>query len=119
MELKYFNTEEFDSPDVKGSWVNMNVEFLKLLDIIRGHAKIPFIINSAFRTEAHNAKVGGVSESAHTKGLAVDIVAVSGIEKFLIITAALTYGINRIGIGKTFIHLDVDKSLPRNVIWTC
>jgi hypothetical protein len=27
------------------------------------------------------------------------------------------HGIKRIGIGKTFIHVDVDDTLPQNVMW--
>ena len=31
--------------------------------------------------------------------------------------AALKVGFKRIGVGKTFIHLDDDMTLPQNVIW--
>ena len=70
---KYFNLSEFDSPDQAGSGAYMNPDFLRKLDKARGIAGIPFRINSGYRTEAHNRKVGGVNDSAHLKGLAVDI----------------------------------------------
>jgi hypothetical protein len=33
------------------------------------------------------------------------------------VRAALECGIRRIGIGKTFVHLDNDASLPQGVMW--
>ena len=32
-------------------------------------------------------------------------------------SAAIKVGINRIGIGKNFIHLDTDKKKSQDVIW--
>lgn len=96
----------------------MNEDFLKLLDRIRADAGIPFIINSGYRTQAHNTAIGGTPNSAHLRGLAVDIRAVGGKAKFIIVSTALKHGINRIGIGSTFIHLDADQSLPTPSIWT-
>ena len=54
---------------------NMDVDFLAKLDEAREYANIPFIINSAYRSPEHNAKVGGKPGSSHIKGLAVDISA--------------------------------------------
>jgi len=118
MALKYFRLSEFDSPDSPGSGVNMNPAFLALLDQIRGSAGVPFRINSGYRTRDHNSEVGGKAASAHTRGFAADIFALTSRDKFAIITTALVHGINRIGIGSTFVHLDADPSLPKNVIWT-
>jgi uncharacterized protein YcbK (DUF882 family) len=95
----------------------MDHRFLELLDRIRGDAGIPFRINSGYRTSAHNEDVGGKANSAHTKGFAVDIFALSSKDKFTIVSAALRNGVNRIGVGNTFVHIDTDPSLPKNVIW--
>ncbi len=115
--MKYFTFDEFDSPDAPGSGASMDKHFLDLLDKIREAANIPFYINSGFRTPAHNASVGGKANSAHVRGLAADIQAHSGVDKFAIIQAAIINGIQRIGIGKSFIHLDNDSSLPYPTIW--
>jgi uncharacterized protein YcbK (DUF882 family) len=48
---------------------------LNRLVAARHMAGVPFVINSAYRCEKHNAKVGGVPGSAHTNGLAVDLAA--------------------------------------------
>lgn len=116
-KLKYFVVSEFDSPDLPNSGVNMDKEFLRLLDKLRERVGFAIIINSGFRTHYHNRKVGGVASSSHTKGLAVDIKIKGNYERFKIVSEALKLGINRIGVYKTFVHLDVDKSLVENVIW--
>lgn len=116
--MKYFKLSEFDSPDALGSGALMSPGFLDLLDRIREDAGIPFRINSGYRTNAHNREVGGKDNSAHVKGFAVDIFAMTSRDKFIIVDAALKNGITRIGIGKTFVHLDTDPSLPKSVIWT-
>jgi uncharacterized protein YcbK (DUF882 family) len=118
MELKYFDLSEFDSPDYPGSGSRMNHEFLDSLDKIREIAGIPFHINSGFRTSAQNKKDKGALNSAHLRGLAADIAAPEGFQRFRILQAALLMGVRRIGVGSNFIHLDMDDSLPNPTIWT-
>ena len=97
---------------------NMDVDFLARLDEAREYANIPFIINSAYRTKEHNARIGGVPNSSHLKGLAVDIKAKDSRTRFLILEALLSVGFSRIGIANTFIHVDSDIDKSLNVIWT-
>tara|TARA_R110000782_G_scaffold161444_1_gene253430 strand:- start:98 stop:424 length:327 start_codon:yes stop_codon:yes gene_type:complete len=97
---------------------NMNVDFLYKLDEARQCAKIPFIITSAYRSKEHNAKIGGVANSSHIKGLAVDIRVNSSRERFTILKALIYVGFNRIGVADNFIHVDDDKEKSNNVIWT-
>ena len=117
MTLKHFKLAEFDSPDAPGSGAKMKPEFLQRLDNARSLAAIPFAINSGYRTEAHNKKVGGVNESSHTQGWAADIHCTDGGNRFTIINALLKSGINRIGVYPTFIHADCDPTKPAQVIW--
>ena len=114
----YFEFNEFDSPDVKGSYTNMNEEFLNKLAHARELAGCSFKITSGFRTEAHNKKVGGVTSSSHTTGRACDIYAPTSRQKFLILSALLKADFNRIGVAKNFIHVDDDSSKSEDVIWT-
>lgn len=117
--MKYFKLSEFDSPDEPGSGSKMDPDFLEKLDSIREEAGIPFHVNSGYRTEAQNIKDGGKKDSAHRKGKAADISAISSHDKFMIVRAAIEKGILRIGIGATFIHLDnACDSLPFPCIWT-
>ena|SRR3990167_7869232 len=115
--VRFFKLMEFDSPDAPGSGINMNVEFVLLLDKLREKCGFPLQINSAYRTPDHNRKVGGVSESAHIKGCACDLRISSSLERYLIVQAAMALGFTRIGVGKTFIHVDMDFDLPQRVLW--
>lgn len=117
MKLKYFDISEFDSPDKEGSGKFMQPSFLAKLEEARAFAKVPFVINSGFRTKAHNKAVGGVENSSHTKGWAVDIRATTSAERFVILSALMRIGFNRIGIANSFIHVDMDPNKPANVIW--
>lgn len=94
-------------------------EFLELLDEAREEAGIPFVITSGARCTKHNKEVGGVSDSAHTKGLAVDISFKNSQECFKIIDSLIGVGFKRIGINfdKQFIHCDVDKDKPQKVLF--
>ena len=114
----YFKLNEFDSPDVKGSGALMDETFIDMIIDARSRANIPFKINSGYRTVAHNKKVGGVKSSSHTKGLAADISCTDSRSRFIIITALIDAGFSRIGIAKSFIHVDCDIDKPLNVIWT-
>ena len=115
--MKYFKLSEFDSPDMVGSGEAMDKEFLSKLDQARSLCDIPFRITSGYRTEDHNRKVKGVSNSSHKKGYAADIACTDSVKRHKIITSLLKAGFTRIGIAKTFIHVDNDPSKPANVTW--
>ena len=117
LDLKYFKVSEFDSPDEPGSGYKMDKQFLMKLDYARGIAGIPFKITSGFRTKARNQLVSGRVGSSHLKGLAVDIAYYGSRERYLILQSLMQVGITRFGIGKGFIHCDVDKSKDPDVIW--
>ncbi len=122
MTLKNFKLEEFDSPDFKGSGKNMDADFIQLLDRARTEAGIPFKINSGYRTESHNRKVGGKPKttaskgSSHMYGLAADIGCTDSNTRSKILAALVTVGFRRIGIANTFLHVDMDNDKP-NAIW--
>ncbi len=118
MNLKHFSINEFDSPDLPNSGLNMDNDFLQMLDIAREIANIPFKINSGYRTKEHNKKVGGKSDSSHLVGKAVDIAYSNSRDRWIIITALQEAGFNRLGIAKTFVHTDNDQTKSPDVIWT-
>jgi hypothetical protein len=84
-------------------------------------------ITSGVRCEAHNAKIGGVPSSAHVPadlddgedevGHAVDISVGSSGRRFKAIDALKAAGFKRIGIGRSFIHLDNDTRKPQDVVF--
>jgi len=107
--MKYFSEREVR---------NLDPFLVEMLDVARGKADVPFKINSGFRTKARNRAVGGVKDSSHLTGNAVDINARGNDKRFKIVKALLEVGFNRIGIGETFVHADISKNKSNNVIWT-
>jgi len=116
--VKYFEYEEFDSPDIQGSGQLMDPKLLDMIDEAREIYGKPIRVTSGYRTEAHNRKVGGVDSSSHLKGLAIDVACVRSDDRFKMLNALLEVGFNRIGVAGTFIHVDIDKDKSQNVIWT-
>lgn len=112
-ELRYFNRHEFGRHADK-----MSPKLLSMLDEVRHLAGVPMVITSAYRDPEHNRRVGGASNSAHLRGTAVDVRVHDGRSRYLIMAAAVQVGFRRIGVGNSFIHLDVDEELPPNVVWT-
>lgn len=108
-KYKYFSPYEI---------VGLSPALVEKLDQARGFAGIPFVITSGYRTKAHNEKVGGVADSAHTKGLAVDLRVRTSSERYIMMEALKKAGFKRFGIGSTFIHVDIDSTKPQNVMWT-
>lgn len=105
---KYFKSSEI---------VGLKSELVKLLDEARHIAGIPFKLNSGYRTKEQNKNAGGVPDSAHLSGLAVDIACTTDSARHKIINALQKVGFNRIGISKSFIHADIAKDKSPNVIW--
>ena len=116
--MRNFKITEFASPDEPGSGFYMDKDFVCLLDKARDLAGIPFKITSGFRSKEHNKKVGGIENSSHLRGLAVDIYTPDSKSRFLIIDSLLRVGLTRIGVGRNFIHVDADTSKSPNVVWT-
>ncbi|WP_051184456.1 D-Ala-D-Ala carboxypeptidase family metallohydrolase [Desulfatiglans anilini] len=75
------------------------------------------IVTSGYRCPSHNAKVKGSPTSSHLRGLAADIFCPDSRSRFQIVESALKHGVTRIGIGKNFIHIDIDRQKDPQVIW--
>lgn len=103
----------FSDDEVEG----LDTELVAMLDWARGRAGVPFIITSGKRSPEHNESVGGVQDSAHTKGLGVDIRCADGNARFRMITALLLAGFKRIGVYDKHLHVDIDGSLAPEVVW--
>lgn len=115
--MRYFTLKEFDSPDEKGSGAKMDEQFLLRLEAARHLAGTPFVINSGYRTPAHNKKVGGKPNSSHLKGVACDIKVTSSANRLKIMEALILLDFKRIGVASGFIHVDCDNEKP-NALWT-
>lgn len=119
-KAKYFTDEEFRRCTPPCGIDDMQQTFLTLLDAIRWRAGIPLVVNSAYRSREYEKGKGRSGRSAHCYGLAVDIRCYSTQTRWKIVRAAMYYGVTRIGIGDTFVHIDTGESagLPPNVLWT-
>ena len=118
MKFKYFTYGEFDSPDFVDSGKLVSDELISMLDVARKKYGKYMVINSGYRTIEHNAKVGGKPESSHLKGLAVDIKCTNSTDRFLLEGILREVGFTRIGIGNSFIHVDIDKEKTQKLLWT-
>ena len=118
-QARYFKEEEFRRCTPPCSIEDMDEEFLFLLDMVRREAGIPLVLNSAYRSAEWDRKHGRSGSGAHTKGMAVDIRCNSDSNRYRIVTAVCRCKINRIGVYKSWIHLDIGDrcGMTPNVIW--
>ena len=113
-----FRYSEFWSGDIKLGYksiepptklLNKIILMAEELQIVRDYIGSPIHITSGFRTPAWNKRVGGVKNSYHTQGIAVDI-RVNGMQPYdlAVYISKLTdfkgFGIN---IYKNFVHCDL------------
>jgi len=111
---KDFNLREFACND--GSKVpealEANVRLLAdQLQVLRDFINIPITLNSAYRTEAYNASIGGSPKSQHKLAKAADLVTskytpneLADIIKDLIKEGKMMQG--GVGVYPSFVHYD-------------
>jgi len=111
----------FDSPDIPNSGACMDRQLLFMLQQLEERTGYPIFswINSGARSPSHNRKVGGVPNSSHKMPTckAVDIKAYSKTIRNNLVQAARDVGFKRIGVGRTFVHLDTDENKSQYVAW--
>lgn len=113
---KYFTEMEFRCANPSCSIRQMDEQLLQMLDDAREIANIPFHVNSAFRSVAHELTHGRNGKSSHCKGMAIDISCLDSNRRSIMLNAFVRAGFRRIGIYKRFIHVDCDRSKP-DAIW--
>lgn len=117
IESRYFAEAEFQRCTPACSLQDMDRASMWIFDAVREAAGIPLVINCAYRSPEWDRSKGRSGNSAHCRGMAIDIRCTTSSNRMKIIAAAVEVGVKRIGIGKNFIHLDTDDSLAQNVIW--
>ena len=91
---------------------------VEMLQQVRDTIDFPMHINSGYRCALYNATLAdAVPNSAHTRGEASDVSCRDAAYRIALVQAALEVGFNRIGIAKTYIHLDKDPFLPAPRMW--
>ncbi|RUM32669.1 MAG: peptidase M15 [Aquifex sp.] len=114
--IQHFEAEEFLCKCGCGK-VLIESQLITTLEALREHIQKPVVITSAYRCPSWNKQVGGVSSSAHTRGLAVDIECTNSKDRYLILKFLLSRGVERIGIGRNFVHFDLDDEKPSPRVW--
>jgi len=112
---KYFKIEEFKCHCCGEN--NIDIELVTILDDIREILGLPMKVNSGYRCAKHNKEVGGKEDSAHLYGKAADTEMLHGRMVWDFVDLAKAKGIQRIGVYKTFVHVDIDRTKPQKVMW--
>lgn len=118
---KNFDLKEFECKSGCDMPLEVYENVIKLageLQKLRTYVDRPIRINSAYRCESHNAKVGGSKTSQHLLGKASDIVieSLKPAEVFIIIEDLIDMGEmlqGGLGLYDTFVHYDIRKSKAR------
>lgn len=115
--MSYFTDKELSCKCGCGMIVEKSL--MEKLNKARELAGVSFVITSGARCKDHNRKVGGTPNSAHVRGMAADIAYTSSKVKFAILKGLFAAGFNRIGDNpkKSFIHCDIDATLPQDVFF--
>lgn len=88
------------------------------LDRAREFFGAPIELTCGYRTPEHNAEVGGVKESAHTKGKAADVKApLDPAMREKMMWAFGAAGFHRVESAPRHFHVDTDDSKPTPCFW--
>lgn len=104
--IKYFKSEEFNHPDL------MDQDLVNKLELLRDRLGQPIHLSSSYRDPDHNSSVGGVPDSQHLTGHAVDIILpADGRYHYDIVKLAYEIGFTGIGEKRQtghagMLHLD-------------
>ena len=91
-------------------------DFVRQLQIGRELSDCSYTITSGFRCSLH-PETKKRSTSSHPKGVAADIATPHSQRRYNVLKGLIGAGFTRLGIGKTFIHVDQDLSKPPYLIW--
>ena len=108
-----FKVKEFACNDGADT-VLISDDLVGLLQNIRDHFGAAVTINSAYRTESYNKKIGGATKSQHVNGTAADIV-VKGATPLEVAQYVehIMPDSGGIGVYQSFTHVDVRTSRSR------
>ena len=106
--IKYFKKNEFACKCGCGA-SGMEEKLVKTADKVRGYFGKIMIVSSGRRCSTHNAKVGGVSNSRHLTGKAMDF-CVSGMSADMVLTYVQKLPEIRYAyaIDESYVHMDIE-----------
>lgn len=96
---------------------SLNPKLVDMLIMAQNMSGIQFTITSGYRSQGYERSKGRKGTSSHCKGLAVDVSTIDSYTRFKVVIAAAYAGFPRIGIGKRFVHLDIDEAKAHPIIF--
>lgn len=100
-----FKAREFDCKGGECAQTLIDTDLVNYLQKIRDHFQKAVHITSGYRCPTHNKRVGGATNSYHTKGQAADFY-IDGVEPLEIAKYAESLGCLGIGQYPNFVHID-------------
>lgn len=118
---KRFDSEKLDFSTCVPSCSEFDLHSA-LLDKLRSMQALlasPLTFTSGFRPKSWELSKGRDGSSSHSKtpGLAVDISTLNSHWRYKVLAAAICVGFERIGVGKNFIHVDIDDSKAHPIVF--
>jgi hypothetical protein len=110
-----FKDSEYTCPCGCGT-KHVEIEHIIKMQLLREYVGLPIKHTprgGGTRCKRYNKEVGGSDESSHLWGWASDICCE---DMFRLVQGAMII-YNRVGIAKTFIHVDTDPNKPQSVYW--
>ncbi len=114
---RHFREAEFNRLTPSCSLQDMEQRAMDIFDRVRDGAGMPLTLTCAYRTKEWDRAKGRSGNSAHTAGQAIDISCTDLSTRYKIVQAAINAGITRIGIAKTFVHIDTSNLNTQRVVW--
>lgn len=106
--------KHFTDPEIAG----LNPDVANGLDTARDVVGFPIRLTCTVRSPEDNARVGGVSDSAHLLGLAADMQRPVGNDEAIMLAFALgVAGFKRLEVADKHFHVDIDPTKPSPCIW--
>lgn len=108
--IRHFTRAEFRCPcgRCSGYPAEPAMKLVKMADKVRSHFGRPAVVSSGVRCPAHNAEVGGVSNSRHLKGWAVDLaipgVSAGSLDAYVGSLPECAY---HYAIDGSYVHMDI------------
>ena len=96
---------------------DLNPKLVDTLIFAQRMCGIPFTITSAYRSQAYERSKGRKGSSSHCRGLAVDVSTIDSHTRYKVLLGAALAGVPRIGVGKRFLHLDIDETKAHPIIF--
>lgn len=104
---------------------DLHPDLVELIRRAQHLAGFTFAITSGYRPKSWELSHGRTGSSSHSRtdkdekpcSLAVDISTRDSHTRYKVLVSLAAVGVPRLGVGKTFVHADIDETKPHSIIW--